>query len=228
MSSSPAKVIILKTPIKTQTPLKSPSIFACKPLPPAKVAALTEDESNDESMDYSFDFREAARKSKSTTNGETTQSATTQLTSSSQSATCLMASDVTNSVQVKKSQSVKTFSRKGSSEKNLVSCNNSSNLMLSPLRSVSKKSSQSRQKDSQKDKSYKRLKQLTMTQALTNLNETSCSFKASNPNTTSKIASIGNSMGDKNNLYHLNIKDEPIMIVCFFFQSIFNSSGLIL
>lgn len=143
----------------------------------------------DESMDYSFDFREAARKSKSS-NVDVTQSDTQLATGSV----------LTDSTQQKKSESIKSFGRKSSSDRNLFGAT------MSPAKKTT-----SQWKNSMKDRDSKRFKQLTMTQAFSNLNETSCSFKPSN--STSKLNSIGGNPTEGTSLHRLNIKEEPITIV---------------
>lgn len=95
----------------------------------------------------------------------------------------------------------KKLSQKTSSEKNLLS----ESAVSSPLKSfngtAAKKNTQSKKNDSQKERDSKRFKQLTMTQALGCLNETSCSGKAHK------------SESQKSILSHFNVKEEPILVV---------------
>lgn len=153
-----------------------------------KSAANEENNENDESLDYSFDFREAARRSSKQQQqpnaNEAPQAALVELTGNFQ--------------QKKPTQSSGLLRRK-SSEKNLMGAN-------SPVRSSNyKKSSQINNKQSQKmttSESSKRLRQLTMTQALTCLNETASSVPLSS-----------SSINRMSNLKQVNVKDEPITLV---------------
>lgn len=139
-----------------------------------------------DSLDYSFEFREAAKKSKMTTANQPK-------------------SQQTNGLAKKSQQSVSKSIARKASEKNLVRVD-SETLEMSPFRAsaTTKKSSQmkkSLQESQNKERDSKRFKQLTMTQAFANHNDTSLSYKASNSN------------ANKDLIYKLNIKDEPILVV---------------